>query len=172
MGHQRKISVGDIITFKGSGATFKILSFLLGLFDKEWRGLKWKPWHTSIASRKLKDGWMIIEAVQGGVSENFYFDRQLEDTRSYTWLSDPPTEKKMNEFRKMYLGYPYDVTAYFGITLAYLWYRITGKNWRVIDTEHLCWETVAAFCRFMGKPLQPIWEYPILPRLIRKLERR
>jgi len=161
------MKVGDILVHKGGGFAYRVLNPLLGLFEKDWD--KW-GWHMSIASRELKDGWMIIEAVSGGVSENFYFNRDLKDTRSYTWLIKPPTEQKIQEFRKMYIGYPYDVTAYFGVTVAYIWQRITGKSWRVIDCEHMCWENAAAFCRFMGKELQPISEYPILPRLLRKLK--
>ena len=165
------IRAGDIIAFRGKGPIFTVLSGILALFEKGWRKRNWKPWHLAVASRKVRGGWMLIEAVVGGVQDLFHSTEELEQsTRAYHWLDKPPSRKKIEEFKSLYLGYPYDASAYIGITFAYLFWKVTKKSFRVIDTEHLCWETVAAFCRFMGKPLQPIYEYPIITRIISILE--
>ena len=144
---------------------------MLGLFEPSWRKREWKPWHLAIAIAPAKGGWVLVEAVTGGVQEKFHTYEELwRDARSYRWLDKPPSRRKVKEFKSLHLGYPYDITAYFGVTFAYLLWKVTGKSFRVVDTEHLCWETAAAFCRFMGKPLQPIYEYPVICRIMEKLE--
>lgn len=166
--HKTEIQVGDVIVFKGKGLLFEILSRLLKLLEPDWD--RW-GWHLAIAEKEVDGGWILIEALAPRVQEKFHDWKELwERTKAYTWLDSPPSKQKMSKFKELYLGYPYDVTAYIGITFAYLFWKVTGKSFRMIDTEHLCWETVAAFCRFMGKPLQPIYMYPMIWRIMGRLE--
>lgn len=166
-----KVKVGDIIAFKGQGVVFILLSFLLGIFEPKWRRRKFKPWHLAIASQPANHGWYIIEAVAGGVREHFLTNQQLAEASSYTWLNEPPTNEELERFRTLYLGRPYDVTAYFGVVFSYLIKKYLHFSLRVVDTEFMCWELVSAFARFMGKPFQPNWEYPVISKIIERLEK-
>lgn len=166
-----EMMVGDKLAFDGSGPVFRVLSLVLGVFEPSWRKRRRKPWHLAFASEKVEGGWMLIEALAGGVQEKFHATAELEArSRTYRTLDKTPSKQKLNQFRTMYLGRPYDVTAYFGVVIGYFvkkWFRF---SFRIVDAEFMCWETVCAWDRFMGKPLQPNWEYPILHKIMEKLE--
>jgi len=161
---------GDPILDKGKGPIFIILSFILGLFDKNWRQRKWKPWHMKTAIRKVKDGWFVIEALAGGVQGNLYTLEELTaNSRAYRWC-DEPSRAQIKAFKEKYVGYPYDVTAYFGTVFGYLFQKITGKSFRIIDQEHTCWENGCAAQRMFGNELQPNEEYPVISEIVNRLE--
>ena len=175
---------GYTVAFRGTGFAFKCLSCVLGIIEPGWRKRKWKPWHLAAASRKIKagdqlpdketaseDGWMLIEAVSPETGECFHSMSELEaETKAYRWLEKPPDRERIEQFKNIYLGFPYGVLSYFGVIASYIsrkWFRI---KWRIMDTEHMCWEVNSFFQRFMGKEYQRIWEYPMIHDIIAKLE--
>jgi len=175
---------GYTVAFKGTGVTFRVLSFILSIAEPKWRKRKWKPWHLATASEKIEagtqlpngettneDGWLLIEAVEPSTGEYFHSTKELETkTKAYKWLSTPPSLERMEQFKEVYLGYPYGVLSYIGVVFSYIskkWFRI---KWRIMDTEHMCWEVNSFFMRFMAKPYLPIWEYPMIHQIIEKVE--
>ena len=173
MAHQTlaNLKPGDILCWRGSGPVFRVLSFLLGLFEPHWRGRTWKPWHLLVAWDAEPNGWYILEATAEGVDINFYdahrlqllFDYDL--VRAYRWLDFKPPRSAMNEFYLSIQHYTYDIGAYFGVALC----RLFGLPYRN-DRQHMCWETVSAFTAWFSKPLTPANEYPLINRILDKLE--
>lgn len=175
---------GYTVAFKGNGFMFNLLSRILGVAEPGWRKRKWKPWHLAAASKKIKagdqlpdgetaseDGWLLIEAAAPETGEYFHSMSELEaETKAYKWLEKPPSLQRMKQFKDIYLGFPYGVLSYVGVVFSYIcrkWFRI---KWRIMDTEHMCWEVNSFFQRFMGKEYQRIWEYPMIHDIIAKLE--
>ena len=166
-----EMQVGDAVAFRGAGPLFKILSFLLGLFVPRWRRRKDKPWHLAFASKQVPEGWMLIEAVQGGVQELFHSTMELEGkTKAYRFLPEPATQEDIDKFKKTYLGFPYDAKAYIGTMILFLLQKVTRYRGRVVDNMHMCWETLSAWARSKGSPFQPNFEYPMIHKILDKLE--
>lgn len=166
---------GYTVAFKGTGFLFTVLSFILGVAEPKWRKRKWKPWHLATASKKVRkdgeEGWLLIEALTPVVDERFHsLEELISVAKSYKWLDKPPSRYKIGQFKKIYLGFPYDATAYIGVVFSYICRKLLRLRWRVFDTEHMCWETNSIFMRFMGKPYQPMWEYPMIHAIMGKLE--
>ena len=175
---------GYTVAFKGNGFLFRVLSFILDVIEPKWRKRKWKPWHLAIASKKIKagtrlstgektieDGWLLIEAIAPVTGEYFHSMRELEEkTRAYEWLDKPPSPLRVKQFKNIYLGFPYGVLSYVGVVLSYTCRKLFRIRWRIMDTEHMCWEVNSFFHRFMGKPYQRLWEYPMIHDIIERLE--
>lgn len=175
---------GYTVAFKGTGFLFRVLSFILDVIEPKWRKRKWKPWHLATASKKVKagtrlytgektaeDGWLLIEAIAPVTGEYFHSMRELEEkTRTYKWLDKPPSPLRVKQFKNIYLGFPYGVLSYVGVVLSYTCRKLFRIRWRIMDTEHMCWEVNSFFHRFMGKPYQRLWEYPMIHDIIEKLE--
>jgi len=164
---------GDIVAFKGKGPTFAILSFILSLVEPSWRERRreWAPWHLATAMYRTPDFWIMFEAVGGeGNQLVTYGPDDFGDAKSYRFLPSVSAEIIRDEFVNIYKGWPYDNSAYFGVIFSWIWHKLTGKWWRVIDKAHMCWETAACWASFTRHPFQPEWEYPFLPRIIEKLE--
>jgi len=164
------IDVGDIILFRGSGPVFHVLSFILGIFEPEWRKRKGKPWHTGVVYRPGYDGWWLIEAVKGGVQIIKHSEKEMNNTWNYHWLDKVPFPAELHEFRRVVVGFPYDGKGYVMTILAYLIAKYTGYHFRIHDQRHYCWETTSLFARMMGKPLQETWDYPLISKILDKLE--
>lgn len=167
-----EIKVGDAIAFRGNGPLFKVLSFILGIFVPSWRKRQDKPWHVAFVSRHVRGGWMLIEALAGGVQEVFHTIDELEDrARAYRFLPEPTTQQDIGTFKDMYLGFPYDVKAYVGTMVLFLLQKVTRYRGRVVDNMHMCWETLSAWARFKHRPFQPNFEYPMIHKIIKELEK-
>ncbi len=165
---------GDIIAFKGRGVCFTMLSALISALVPEWRKREWKPWHLAVAYRQsttLRNYWILIEALAGGVQEKNHSIKELqENARVYRYLSDAPSTKAISDFKQIYLGFRYDAGAYLGTMITYFLAKLHLWHGRVIDKQHTCWETASAFARYMHKPFQDNWEYPVIWKIIKKLE--
>jgi len=159
---------GDIVEFRRKGFVSFILGGILRLLEPQWDG--W-GWHLGIAT-DYKDGQIwILEALSGGVVENCYQWEELEKrVRVYRWFEHIPEKRKFNRIKQKYLGAPYDVKAYFGVVFWYIIKKLTGRAFRLHDRQFMCWELVSVVCRELGKPLQDIWEYPLISEIIKKLE--
>jgi len=162
---------GNIVAFKGTSNTFKVLSFLLSIFDSDWRKLKWKPWHLGIAWHKTSGGWWVLAAGEDGVGLKFYFSRELEEVRWYDWLEKPLTQKKLDKFLKGHIGKKYDIATYFWTSLAvifrHFWNRPIPK---LLDDRFSCWELVQEFAEEMGKPIVSKYDVIIIVDIIKALK--
>ena len=161
---------GYIICFKGTGFTFHVLSFLLGLFDKEWRKRSWKPWHLAILYSIERTRTVIIESTAGGVRFNILSGKEGVDWKSYQWLDKAPTGQQMHEWAVKYLGQPYDCIGYATTVLSYLSKVLFNRPFRVIDRDYYCWELGSMFAIDFGKPFVPLAEKPTIAEIMRALE--
>ena len=154
---------GDIIIFERVGK----LACFLGWILERIVGFKFYGWHTGILIQA--NPTVIMEVQRSGLHIQ---ERTLEKGtyRSYRWFEKAPRKYQIDAFFEECKEYPYDYTSYFGIVLSLLWEKLTGKHWRFIDCSYNCWELVAAFCRYLHKPLQPNSEYPFLPDMVHALE--
>ena len=163
---------GNIIAFKGRGFTFTILSFLLSIFDKEWRGEDWKPWHLAIAWARAYGGWYILEATGAGVKINFYDNKFLEsNTRSWEWLGEKPDSDKMAQFLKEHILKRYDVAVYFWTIAQYLVRHYFHHSLPlVLNNRYSCWELVDEWCDEMGKPWAPKYGFPLITDFLKAVK--
>ena len=162
---------GYIIEFKGKGIIFQVLSALLSIFDSDWRKLKWKPWHLAIAWRRAYDGWYVLEA-RHGVEINYFSDKFLtKNTRSYQWLDEVPTTKKMNKFFEEHIGKSYDVAVYFWTSLAIIIrHYFNHPIPKLLDNRFSCWELVQEFTAAMNKPIVSCYDVVIITDIVKALK--
>lgn len=159
-----RIIPGDIIVFKRRGKLAAILSWLLQRFEPHYD--RW-GWHMSMVaevrqlSRYEPNTFPhIVEAHQEGVRiAPLPLDQEF---RVYRWFPDTVTMGELLNTIYRYLGCPYDSDAYVGTIVSYFWYRIRGKQWRIVDNEFHCWELVFQICGDLGYPIQPFSRYPII----------
>ena len=167
------IQVGDIVAFRLTSFGAKILSFILGIFEPSWRKRKQKFWHLAVVSEVMEEQNMVklIEAIGTGAREKYYnIDYLNSVAKIYGWFDKPITRHRVEHFKKVYLGKPYDFGAYLGVIIAYLVNKYLKFSFRVVDQQYMCWELACAFARFNEKPLNENWEYPLISNIINKLE--
>lgn len=165
------IKVGSDILWKGSGATFRILSFILGLFDPKWRKRTWKPWHVGYVVKVLDSGEIVTsQAVARGIEAITYSSvEEMGDCRIYNWLDNPDGER-IETYVADHLGDPYDPWAYPWTILAFIIEKIFHWSFRIVNRAYTCWENMCQKDRYMGKELQPEEEFPLINKIIDKLE--
>ena len=167
-------SAGDAILWKGDGWFFWCLSFLLMLKDSTWRARwfakdRWLPWHTGFVIRILDTGEIVtFQAVnlEVGVCAVTYATKEdMGDCRTYHWL-DSIDVGAMNRYVDTWNGRPYDILAYPEVAFTILF------NWHFVinDDKLMCWENLCNFMRCMGKELNPLWQVPLISRIMNKLE--
>ena len=158
---------GDIIAFKGNGIIFRVLSFLLGRFDKDWREREWKPWHLAfvVEYHRREKRWAIAEAVATGVKIS-WLDEIDNEYKVHSYFDKPILAIRMREFVADRLGEHYDIVAYIWTILQYFWPSFP----RIINNRWTCWELAAYFCRVFGKPWQPLLRYPLITDFLRAME--
>jgi len=168
------VRVGDIVAFKLTSSGAKILSFIIGIFEPEWRKRKQKYWHLAVVSEVLEDqnAVKLIEAVAQGTSENFYqINDLLQRASVFHWFDRPITKHRIKHFKEIYLGRPYDIFGAYLLTIvSYLTKKYLHLPFRLVDTFFQCWELVGSFARFNGNPFQLEWEYPMIHTIIKRLE--
>ena len=171
----------DTVTFKGNGTVFNILSFLLGIFSKEWRCLTFKPWHMGKLWRRTLDGWLVFEGVSPRSKISFYSNAVLSNVRIYRLTEHGPTDKFMYKCEQRYLGKPYDVAVYGGTMFQYLllrfiewfqntfirWHKFTISLWRVLNDRLTCWELCEAVDRDYGIDWCARSRYPMITDFLR-----
>jgi hypothetical protein len=160
-----EIRPGDIIVFQGDGFLFEVLSRLLKLFERNYE--RW-GWHTAFVFAQDSYGWIICEALVGGVTTNY-----LDTSRSfrvYRWFASPPW--RLREFICQYIGCRYDILLYPWTAVQYLirhyWNRPIP---RLLDNKFTCWELVAEMCESMGKPIVSKYDCPIITDILKALEK-
>jgi hypothetical protein len=147
----------DIICWKGNGILFRVLSFLLGLFDSRWRKRAFKPWHMAIVCGRYADGdWKIFEATSPrcrvlplSVLDNLY----KRPYKIYHWFDNPPSIYDVEQFVNDRVGAKYDALVYVFTVIQKIFDRLFGMDLpRLLDSSYTCWELVEEFCNCMGKP--------------------
>ena len=163
-----KILLGNLIPKITGSPAFTVLSWLLGRFDKDWRKLKWKPWHTAFLSRMDTDGtWWVSEAKGGvGITES-PLNEFSEPYLVFRWFDTPPDEATVKAFIDEYRGEKYD--SFWGYLFVILWYF--WRWWPLIyDKTWMCWMWLYFFALSFGKPIDKVYHYPLITILMSKLE--
>ena len=172
--HQRNpcmIKPGDILLFeRNTGDKIsKILSWLLRQLDGCWDG--W-GWHMGYVFEVSSDGSMaVVEAKIGhGVKLIKYPDADsLGEVRAYRWIDDVDLTVLEN-FTLARLGCAYDLGCYFWTGMQLLIRRFSDRLIKRIENDkYTCWELVSEMAQAMGKPLQPVPEYPLITDMTRIL---
>jgi hypothetical protein len=159
--------VGDFVLFDGAGPAFTVLSWLLGRWDKAWRVLKRKPWHTGFLIGKDPEGYWKVGEAKGGVGIT---GTRLTDFKEpyqvFRWFNNAPNEADVHAFLMKHMGDKYD--AFWGYLFTILWFFISWFP-RVIDRRVQCWEFLYQFAVMFGKPLDEEYAYPLITIIMVKL---
>ena len=151
---------GAILEFKGEGPVFNLLSRLL-----KWKYPGWERWgwHVAMAVEyHPKRGWLIAEAVGQGVSFGWLDEKR--EYRVWNWFDKAIPAIRIREKAADLNRCSYDVFAYLWTALQIL---IPAMP-RIVDNSYTCWEFVAYMCRELGKPIQDLHRFPILPEMIER----
>jgi len=141
------IKRGDIIEFKGEGPTFFFLGWILKLFERWWD--RW-GWHTAFVCGKDERGL-----------DGYPY-------RIYRWLDRVPPQAKVDAYVESVLGARYDVAIYFWTTAQYLFRHFFNRRIpRLLDDRYTCWENVFWFMREVGKPIQSIYDCPMITDMLK-----
>ncbi len=164
---------GDLVLFRGQGFLFSVLGFLVGLFDSAWRKYSPKPWHCAVVVKTVENEpplYYISEAWYPKVRER-QFDPTTEKCTIYRWLDTEPSYTEVDRFLGITEGCSYDVMIYFITALTYLVRHLYNKTIpRLLDDRFSCWEYLADFTFFSGKPLQAFYDVPFITDILESLE--
>ena len=162
---------GDIICFKGKGLVFKVLSFILGLLNKDWRKLEWKPWHMAYVDTDAGGYVGIVESVGSGVRRVVLQPCQLGEHRVYRWFDETPDQSEISKFTTEHIGFNYDIAIYFWTTLAVIIRHFFNHPIpKLLDRQFSCWELVQSFTEAMGKPIASRYDVVIITDMVKALE--
>ena len=162
--------IGDFVLFDGNGLTFKIFSRLLGHYDKSWKSLYIKPWHTAFLTRKDEEGnWYIGEANSKlGVKESLLteYDYLGIGYDVFHWFDTPPDESDVQRFMDAYDGLKYSVFWGYLFTIIWFYWR-----WfpRIVERQYMCWEFLYCFAETFGKPIDLEYEYPFITVIMKRV---
>ena len=165
---ESKFRIGDPVLVNGGvSPPFLILSTLLGHWDKAWKKLPRKPWHTAFLTRKDENGdWWVGEAKGGvGVTES-RLDDYKEPYLVFRWFDTPPDEVAVAAFMQLHWGKKYD--SFWGYFFTILWFFLPWFP-RLQDDNYMCWEFLYIFCVAFGKPLDEDHNYPFITIIMTKL---
>ena len=168
---------GDILIFrrnpkdKVSGS----LTWLLKRLDRDFaRWIKkndFSPWHTAPITAKSLVGCWVMDARIEGAKEIFYPEGYIrKQCKVYQWLDKPPSQEEIEQFTKEVTGAEYDIPAYFSTIFFYFVQKITKQPYRIHDKKHHCWEITSRGMRVWDKPLQKIWQYPLISAMVKTLD--
>ena len=159
--------LGDIVVFKRKGPVSFILGGILKLFEPSWDA--W-GWHVGFVSGHDDDkGWMVCEALAGGVAENPL--SLYHDYKTYRWFETPPEQFRVNQFLFHYQGKPYDIAIYFWTTLAVIFRHYFNRPIpKLLDERFSCWELVQEFTMDMNKPILSRYDVIIITDLMKALK--
>lgn len=162
------IKTGTNIIWKGGGFWFKLLSGALCLFDSGWRKREWKGWHMGFVVKAYGKEIVTSQAIERGIHTVTYASvADMGNCRFYDWLDDT---SKVQEYAADHEGDPYDKLAYVWTILAFGIEKIFHWKFRIVNRAYHCWENMCGMDRYCGKPLQPNEEFPMVNKIMRKLE--
>lgn len=163
------ITPADILVFKRNPKD-KVAGFLSWVLQKFEPSYKRVYWHTAPVTRVTDKGVFALDAHRDGAQENLYsFDYIEHNCKVFHWFDIPPSQKEIDRFVADIVGTPYDFKGYFGTIFFSILARITGDHYRIHDEKLHCWEITSLACRVWGKPLQKIYEYPLVSSMLRVL---
>ncbi len=164
---------GDILLFKRhqGNITSGILTRFLKRMYRFWDGWGWHMAYVYdisidgsiiVAESKIGQGVQIIEYNSGDL---------LGEVRVYRWI-DTPNLAELKNFTQIHMGCAYDLACYFWTGLQLLIKKFLGYTIpRIHNNKYTCWELVCEMVQFMGKPLQPIERYPLIPEIVEVINR-
>ena len=158
--------VGDIVLYDGNGPAFTILSSLLGHWDKQWKQLKRKPWHTAFLTRQKNGVWFIGEAHGKNGVQEARLDSYKEKFLVFRWFDKDITQSDVEKFLDSNYGAKYD--NFLGYLFTILWFFVSWFP-RIIDRKYMCWEFVYLFVDQFGKSFDSQYKYPLITIMMDKL---
>ena len=162
---------GDIVLFKGKGLIFSILSSILWIFDKEWRSLKWKPWHTGFLTYKHGEYWELCESLRQGIKLTNLTDYDPKTYRIYRWFKKEPASDLILKYLGTHLHKKYDIEFYFWCTLSYLFRHYFNRPIKyLLDNRFCCWENIYHFASHCKKPIGCKYDCPLITDLCKSLD--
>jgi hypothetical protein len=165
-----EVRPGDILLCAGSGFIFSVLSFLISIFDSDWRKLKRKPWHCRLVVSGYGRTAIVLEALAGGVVEKPIDAIPLEKQRAFRWFNEPINADFLSKWVDAHLGKPYDVMAYFSTAAQYLLRAIWNRRIpRLLDDRYTCQELIMELAEDAGKPMASKRDCPLITDLCKAL---
>jgi hypothetical protein len=153
--NEKDIQPGTQVLCDARGLLATVVSVLMWLFIPYWRTIKRKPFHVGFISRKDPNkGWMMCEAIAGGIVETSLKNYDTQYMAFYQWFDTPPSEDCINRYLKDHLGCKYDVLIYFwtiAAEFASILFRRNIGRWD--NDSYDCWENLEEFDELCGKPL-------------------
>lgn len=147
-----------------------VLSFLIGLFNEDWRKLSRKPWHVRLVKSGYGTTATILEALGPGVLDKPIDSIPLSKQRAYRWFDDLPNADRHDKWCKEHLGKKYDVLAYPWTAIQYLARAIWNHYIpRLLDDRYTCWELWAEYCEDFTKPMHSKRDCPMITDICRSL---
>jgi hypothetical protein len=157
---------GDTILCDEAGPVAGVLSFLIGLFNNDWRTLKRKPWHCRLVVSGYGATATVLEALAPGVVNSPIDSIPLDKQHAYRWLDSPINSYNLTRWAFEHLGKRYDVLAYFWTAFQYLFRAIWNRYIpRLLDDHYTCWELVMEFYEDFGKPMHSKRDCPLITDL-------
>jgi len=152
MAEEYRPKISDIIIFKGEGFTFKFLSRLLKLFEKDWD--RW-GWHmTFISGRNEVTGWMICEMLADGLNFTPLYKYNNRNYKVYRWFDIEPTGHQMRAWIERNINARYDIIQYPWTMIAFLLRRYFNKPIpKLLNNMWTCWESIFALGYEFGKEI-------------------
>jgi len=165
------IKRGDIIEFKRRGFVSAVLGWLLKRIEKDYDGY---GWHTAIAWQPAPQGWYILEAIQHGVTLNWYTEENIfNHSRVWTWLKEEPDPVVMSSLLPKYLYKKYDVAIYFWTAVAVIFRHYFNRPIpKLLDNRFDCWELIQEFTMDMEDPILSRYDVIIITDLVKALNER
>jgi hypothetical protein len=166
------IKAGDNIVWKlpdKGDMLASILSKILSFKDKSWRSRSWKGWHTGFVVKVLDTGEIVtfqaVNLFEGVCAVTYASEADMGDCKIYHWLDDAD-EAKIEQYIQEFNGMPYDLLAYFWVTITVLF----NWHWSISTKRLMCWQNLTNFDRFMGKELQPCFDEPLISKMMTSLD--
>jgi len=165
-----EVRAGDIILCDKSGPVAGVISFLISLFDSQWRSLRRKPWHVRLVVSGYGRTAIVLEALGPGVEEKPIDSIPLDKQQAYRWFNEPINANFLKQWVEDHLGKPYDINAYFWTAFQYLVRHIFNRRIpRMLDNRYHCVELVMEFCEDAGKPMASKYDCPLITDLCKAL---
>jgi hypothetical protein len=157
---------GDIILCDSAGPLAACLSFMISVFDSDWRNLQRKPWHVRFVSKGVGLNATVCEALSPVVCERRLTSIPILKQRAYRWFDDGIQQEWLDRWVYAHCGLRYDVLIYFWTAIVYLaravWNRYIP---RLLDDRYTCWELVMEMCEDAGKPMHSKRDCPLITDL-------
>lgn len=149
-----------------------ILSLIIKIFYPKWDMF---GWHMAVATERdfERKDWMVLEATWPVVKLTPLKDMLGSgEPRCYQWLDSDPSMTSIETFVNAHLGKRYDILLYPWTFVQYMARHFWNRRVpRWLDDKFTCWELACEFCEAMGKPIVSKYDCPVLPDILKELEK-